>query len=130
MTGRKHVSSASPYESIVGFSRAVRIGNIIAVGGTAPIGPDGKTVGRGDVATQIRRCFEISISALEQLGASSGDIIRARIMLTRIEDWEAAARVHGEFFSGIRPASTMVQVATLIDPEWLVETEMDAVVED
>jgi len=128
MTGRKHVSSASPYEAIVGFSRAVRIGNIIAVGGTAPIGPDGKTVGRGDVAVQIRRCFEISISALEQLGASSGDIIRTRIMLTRIEDWEAAARVHGEFFSGIRPASTMVQVATFIDPEWLVETEMDAVV--
>ncbi len=127
MTNRKNVSSASPYEPIVGFSRAVRIGNIIAVGGTGPIGPDGKTV-PGDAAAQARRCFEISLIALEQLGANPGDIIRTRIMLTRIEDWEAVAEVHGQFFRDIRPASTIVQVTSLVDPDWFIETEMDAVV--
>jgi enamine deaminase RidA (YjgF/YER057c/UK114 family) len=127
MADRKNVSSASPYEPIVGFSRAVRIGNVIAVGGTGPIGPDGKTV-PGDAASQARRCFEISLIALEQLGANPGDIIRTRIMLTRIEDWEAVAEVHGEFFRDIRPASTIVQVTSLVDPAWLIETEVDAVV--
>lgn len=127
MSTRKNVSSASPYEPIVGFSRAVRIGNIIAVGGTGPIGPDGKTV-PGDVADQARRCFEISLIALEQLGAGPADIIRTRMMLTRIEDWEAVAEVHGEFFRDIRPASTVVQVASLVDPDWFIETEVDAVV--
>ncbi len=124
---RKNVTSASPYEPIVGFSRAVRIGNVIAVGGTGPIGPDGKTV-PGGVATQARRCFEISLIALEQLGAVPGDIIRTRMMLTRIEDWEAVAEVHGEFFRDIRPASTIVQVTSLVDPDWFIETEVDAVV--
>jgi len=128
MTIRTNVSSASPYEPIVGFSRAVQIGNVIAVGGTAPLGPDGKTVAPGDVASQARRCFEISLAALEQLGAGPDDIIRTRIMLTRLEDWEAAAEVHGEFFGEIRPASTMMQVTSLLDPEWLIETEMDAVI--
>lgn len=127
MSIRKNVSSASPYEPIVGFSRAVRIGNVIAVGGTGPIGPDGKTV-PGGVAAQARRCFEISLIALEQLGAVPGDIIRTRMMLTRIEDWEAVAEVHGEFFRDIRPASTVVQVTSLVDPDWYIETEIDAVV--
>ena len=130
MTDRNSVSSGSPYEPIVGFSRAVQIGNIISVGGTAPLGSDGKTVGPGDVAAQTKRCFEIAVAALEQLGAGAGDIIRTRIMLTRIEDWEAAARVHGEFFRDIRPASTIMQVSSFIDPEWLIETEVDAVIED
>jgi len=130
MTDRKRVSSASPYEPIVGFSRAVQIGNVIAVGGTAPIGADGRNVAPGDVVAQARRCFEISIAALEQLGAGAGDIIRTRIMLTRIEDWEPAARVHGEFFHEIRPASTIMQVSSFIDPEWLIETEVDAVLGD
>jgi enamine deaminase RidA (YjgF/YER057c/UK114 family) len=128
MTVRKNVHSGSPYESIVGFSRAVQIGNVIAVGGTAPLGPDGKTVAPGDVAAQARRCFEISLAALEQLGAGPDDIIRTRIMLTRLEDWRAAAEVHGEFFGEIQPASTMMQVTSLLDPEWLIETEMDAVI--
>jgi len=123
---RKNVSSASPYEPIVGFSRAVRIGDVIAVGGTGPIGLDGKTVA-GDVAAQARRCFEISLTALEQLGGAPGDIIRTRIMLTRIEDWKTVAQVHGEFFRDIRPASTIVQVTALVDPDWFIETEMDAV---
>jgi enamine deaminase RidA (YjgF/YER057c/UK114 family) len=128
-TGRRSVSTGSPYEPIIGISRAVRIGPIIAVSGTAPLGPDGKTVGVGDPAAQARRCFEISRLALEQLGSSLGDVIRTRIFLTRIEDWRAVGEVHGEVFRGIRPSSTMVQVTRFIDPDWLVETEVDAVVE-
>ncbi len=124
---KQTVSTGSPYEPIVGFSRAVRIGHFIAVGGTAPIGPDGKCAGVGDPAAQARRCFEITKGALEQLGASLEDVIRTRFMLTRIEDWEAVAKVHGEYFGHIRPASTIVQVSRFIDPDWLVETEVDAV---
>jgi enamine deaminase RidA (YjgF/YER057c/UK114 family) len=127
MPSRKQVSSGSPYEPIVGFSRAVRVGNVIAVSGTGPLGPDGKTV-PGDVAAQARRCFEISIAALEQLGAGATDIIRTRMMLTRIEDWETAARAHGEFFGEIRPASTIMQVTALVESDWLIETEVDAVI--
>ena len=129
MTNRKTVSTGSPYEPIAGFSRAVRIGNIIAVGGTAPLGPDGKTVSPGDAASQARRCFEISALALKELGASLSDVSRTRIFLTRLSDWEAVAKVHGEIFGDILPVSTIVQVTSLIDPEWLVETEVDAVVD-
>lgn len=129
MADRRNVSTGSPYEPIVGLSRAVRIGNIVAVAGTAPLGPDGKTVGAGDARAQARRCFEISRLALEQLGARLEDVIRTRILLTRIEDWRAVAEVHGEFFRDIRPVNTIVQVSCFIDPEWLIETEVDAVVE-
>ena len=125
---RRSVSSGSPYEPIVGLSRAVRIGNVVAVAGTAPLGPDGETVAIGDPAAQARRCFEISRVALEQLGAGLEDVIRTRILLTRIEDWRAVAEVHGEFFRDIRPVNTTMQVARFIDPEWLVETEVDAVI--
>jgi len=128
MSARQNVSSGSPYEPIVGISRAVRIDNVIAVSGTAPLGPDGKTVGQNDPAAQAIRCFEISRSALEQVGASLRDVIRTRILLTRIEDWSVVAEVHGRFFKDIRPVSTIVQVARFVDPEWLVETEVDAVV--
>ena len=125
---RRSVSSGSPYEPVVGISRAVRIGSIICVSGTAPLGPDGKTVGIGDPAVQARRCFEISRLALEQLGASLADVIRTRILLVRIEDWKAVAAVHGEFFRDVRPVNTIVQVTRFIDPDWLLETEMDAVI--
>ena len=128
MGGRKSVSTGSPYEPIVGISRAVRIGNVVAVAGTAPLGLDGKTVGVGDPAAQARRCFEISRTALEQLGAGLQDVVRTRILLTRIEDWKAVAEVHGEFFRGIRPVNTIMQVSRFIDPDWLIETEVDAVV--
>lgn len=128
MSGRRSVPSGSPYETIAGFSRAVRIGNVISVAGTAPLGPDGQTVAPGDISAQARRCFEISVAAVEQLGGSRGDIIRTRMMLTRIDDWEGAAQAHGEFFRDIRPAATIVQVAKLIEPDWLIETEVDAVV--
>ena len=127
MTERRSVSSGSPYEPILGISRAVRIGNVIAVAGTAPIGPDGKTFGIGDPAAQARRCFEISRLALEQLGGSLRDVVRTRFLLTRIEDWEIVGRVHGEIFGDIRPVNTIVQVTRFIDPDWLLETEVDAV---
>jgi enamine deaminase RidA (YjgF/YER057c/UK114 family) len=127
---RQSVSTGSPYEPLVGISRAVRIGNVIAVAGTAPLGPDGKTIGIGDPRAQARRCFEISRLALEQLGATLADVIRTRILLTRIEDWKAVADVHGEFFRDIRPVNTIMQVSRFIDPDWLIETEVDAVVRE
>ena len=128
MSQRRNVSTGSPYEPVIGMSRAVRIGNVVAVSGTAPIGPDGKTVGVGDPAAQARRCFEISKIALEKLGAGPGNVIRTRIMLARIDDWRAVAEIHGEFFRDVRPVNTIVQVARFIDPDWLVETEIDAVI--
>jgi enamine deaminase RidA (YjgF/YER057c/UK114 family) len=127
MAERRSVSTGSPYEPIVGIARAVRIGNLVAVAGTAHLGPDGKTVGPGDPKAQARRCFEISRVALEQLGAGLQDVIRTRILLTRIQDWKAVAEVHGEFFRDIRPVNTILQVSSFIDPDWLIETEVDAV---
>jgi enamine deaminase RidA (YjgF/YER057c/UK114 family) len=127
---RKLVSSGSPYEPRVGISRAVRAGNIVAVSGTAPLGPDGRTIGKGDAAAQARRCLEIIKDALERAGASLDQVVRTRTLLTRIEDWQAVASVHGEFFSNIRPANTIMQVSRFIDPDWLVELEADAVVEE
>jgi enamine deaminase RidA (YjgF/YER057c/UK114 family) len=117
---RQLVSSGSPYEPVVGFSRAVRVGHFVSVGGTAPIGAAGQT----------RRCFEIIQTALEEAGAGLKDVVRTRIMLKRVQDWEAAASVHGVYFKDIRPASTIVQVAGFIEPEWLVEIEADAIVSD
>ncbi|MEM7429682.1 MAG: RidA family protein [Pseudomonadota bacterium] len=125
---RKLVSSGSYLEPQIGFSRAVRVGNQISVAGTAPIGSDGKTDGIGDVYRQTQRCLEIIAEALEGAGASMGDVIRTRIMLTDAATWKEAARAHGEVFAEIRPASTFVEVSGFIDPEWLVELEADAVV--
>ena len=127
---RQHVSSGSPYEPRLGISRAVRSGSFIAVAGTAPIGTDGKTFGKGDPAAQARRCIEIIRNALEQSGANLSDVIRTRILLTRIEDWKSVGQVHGEFFGNIRPANTVMQVTRFIDSDWLVEIEADAVIED
>jgi len=126
---RKLVSSGSPYEPKVGISRAVRAGSLVTVAGTAPIGPDGKTVGVGDPEAQARRCLEIIGAALEQAGSSLRQVVRTRILLTRIDDWQAVAAVHGEFFREIRPANTIMQVTRFIDPDWLVEIEADAVLD-
>jgi len=127
---RKLVSSGSPYEQRVGFSRAVRVGPVVSIAGTAPLGADGRTVGRGDAAAQARRCLEIITEALAGSGAALQHVVRTRILLTRIEDWPAVAEVHGEYFAQIRPACTVVQVLGLIDPDWLVEIEADAVLEE
>ena len=126
---RKNISSGSPYEPIIGFSRAVRIGNTIAVGGTAPIGADGKTAGVGDPAAQTRRCIEIIKVAIEKAGGKLENVIRTRVFLTRQEDWELIGRAHGEAFGAIRPASTMAVVKALLNDEWLVEIEADAIIE-
>ena len=125
---RQLISSGSPYEPKVGISRAVRVGSIIAVSGTAPL-LDGKTVGKGDPAAQARRCLEIIKAALEQAGSSLDQVVRTRTLLTRIDDWQAVAAVHGEYFGAIRPANTIMQVTRFIDPDWLIEVEADAVVE-
>lgn len=127
---RERASSGSPLEPQIGFSRAVRVGDHVAVAGTAPIGPDGATVGEGDVAAQTRRCLEISAEALAVVGATLRDAVRTRMMLTDITRWREAAAVHGEYFSGIEPAATFVEVSRFIDPDWLVETEVDAILSD
>ncbi|HEY1304402.1 MAG TPA: RidA family protein [Vicinamibacterales bacterium] len=127
---RKLVSSGSPYEPKVGISRAVRSASFVTVAGTAPLGPDGRTVGVGDAAAQTRRCLEIIAKALHDAGASLRDVVRTRILLTRIDDWQAVAAVHGEIFRDIRPANTVMQVVRFIDPDWLVEIEADAIVDD
>ncbi|WP_405978619.1 RidA family protein [Streptomyces sp. NBC_00158] len=124
---RRTVSSRSPLEPRIGFSRAVRTGPYVAVAGTAPIGDDGSTVGPGDVHAQTVRCLDIAQRALEEAGASLADVVRTRIMLTDITTWEEAARAHGERFAAIRPVTTFVEVSRFIDPAWLVEVEVDAV---
>jgi len=114
-------------EKPIGFSRAVRIGNIIAVAGTAPISPDGGIACRGDVYGQTKACMEIMRKAIEDAGGKMEDVIRTRIMLRDISKWKDAAKAHGEYFSEIRPACTFVEVKGFIDPEWLVETEADCI---
>lgn len=126
-TKRKLVSSASPYEPIVGFSRSVRAGNFIAVSGTTA-GSGGKPVAIGDPAAQTRAIIEVIEKALADLGGSLNDVVRTRIYLVDIAHWEAVGRVHGEFFADIRPANSMFQVTAFVRPEWLVEIEADAVV--
>ena len=125
---RKLVSSGSHLEEPIGFSRACRVGNTIAVSGTAPI-KNGETTCVGDVYGQTRYCLELSIQAIEEAGGKPDDIIRTRIMLTDISRWEEAAKAHGELFSTIKPACTFVEVSRFINPEWLVETEVDCVAE-
>ncbi|MEV7443216.1 RidA family protein [Streptomyces sp. NPDC091204] len=124
---RRTVGSGSPLEPQIGFSRAVRSGSYVAVAGTAPIGDDGSTVGPGDVHAQTVRCLDIAERALREAGASLADVVRTRVMLTDVTRWEEAARAHGERFASVRPATTFVEVSRFIDPEWLVEVELDAV---
>lgn len=120
---RQNISGGSPFEPIIGFSRAVRVGNSVHLAGTAPVGADNE-----DAAGQTRRIFAIAEKALGEAGASFADVVRTRMYLTHVEDWEAVGRVHGEFFGNIRPAATMVVVAALLNPNWRIEIEMDAVI--
>ena len=125
---RQNISSGSPFEKSIGFSRAVRTGNMISVSGTAPIADDGSPAFPGDLYNQTRRCLAIIEKAILEAGGTLENVVRTRMFLTNISRWEEAARAHGEFFSGIRPAATMVEVKGLINPEWLVEMEADCVI--
>lgn len=124
---KKLVTSGSPYEEQIGFSRAVRIGNIIAVSGTAPITDDGKTSCPGDAYGQTLRCLEIIEKAIEEAGGKRENIIRTRVYLTDINRWKECSKAHSEYFSEIKPASTVVEVSHLVKSEWLVEIEADCV---
>lgn len=126
---RELVSSDSYLEPIIGFSRAVRTGNMVAVAGTAPIAPGGGTAAPGDVYGQTLRCLEIIGTALKEAGATLENVTRVRVMLTDISRWQEAARAHGEAFSAIRPVTTFVEVSAFVDPGWLVELEADAVID-
>ena len=120
---RQNISGGSPYEPIIGFSRAVRVGNVVHLAGTGPVGAD-----HLDAEGQTRRIFAIAHESLAKAGTSFNDVIRTRMYLTHVEDWETVGRVHGEFFSNVRPAATMVVVAKLLNPSWRIEIEMEAVI--
>jgi len=122
---RKNISGESPYEPIIGFSRAVRVGNIVHLSGTGPVGAEEE-----GAAGQTYRIFAIAQQALAKAGAAFEHVVRTRMYLTHVEDWEAIGRVHGEFFSNIRPAATMVVVAALLNPTWRIEIEFEAVIPD
>ncbi len=128
MSDRVRFLSVAPWESIVGYCRAVRVGPHVSVSGTAPVGEDGKVVGPGDPYAQARCCIDIITRALEEVGASLTDVVRTRMFVTDISQWEAIGRAHGEAFKDIQPATSMVEVKALIDPEMLVEIEVDAIV--
>ena len=127
---RKNVTYNQPLEKEIGFSRAVKIGNIIAISGTAPIAPDGSVVSPGDVYGQAKRCLEIIKDVLEKSGGKLDNVIRTRIFLKDIKTWKDVARAHGEIFSNIQPACTFAEVSGFINPEWLIEIEADAVLEN
>lgn len=127
---RRNISSGSSWEPKLGYSRAVRVGPHVYVNATAATDEHGRNVGVGNVEIQARRILEIIQRALEDAGASLSDVVRTRVMLVNIDDWEIVGRVHGEVFAAIRPTSLMVQVGRFIDPEWLIEIEADALIDE
>lgn len=127
MAERERSSSGSPYEPVFGYSRATRVGDRVLVAGTAPIWPDGSCP--DDATAQARRCLDIVTEALAALGARPDDVVRTRMFITGVEHADAVGAVHGEVFGSVRPAATMVVVAGLLDPRWLVEIEAEAIIE-
>lgn len=125
---RQRVSSGSVWEEQVGYSRAVRVGNLVFVAGTTATGPHGELVGGDDPEAQAQAIFEKIERALHEAGATMADVVRTRIFLTRVDDWEAVGRAHARFFAETRPANTMLEISRLIGDEYLVEIEVDAVI--
>ncbi len=125
---RQLISNGNPMEEVVGFSRAVRVGPFIAVGGTAPVDRDGKTVGPGDVFAQTTQCFEIVKAALEDAGSGLHDVVRTRIILTDIDTWREAIEARKRYCRDVRPVDTIMAVHRFVNPDWLVEVEVDAIV--
>lgn len=126
---RRLISNGNPMEAIVGFSRAVRVGPYISIGGTAPVDANGNTVGIGDVGVQTKQCLEIIEGALIQAGSGLKDVVRTRVILTDIDRWKEAIDVRKLYFRDIRPVDTIMAVTRFVNPEWLVELEVDAVIE-
>lgn len=126
---KKRISSGSPFEQPIGFTRAIRTGKRILVSGTAPIAENGETAFPGDVYRQATRCLQIIEKAILEAGGRLEDVVRTRVYLTSRTTWQEAGRAHGEYFGDIRPASTFIEVSGLIDPEWLVEIEAECEIE-
>ena len=127
---RKNISTSSPFENRIGFSRAVRIGKVISVSGTAPLMPDGSTAGVGDAYLQTRQCLQIIKKAIEDASGNLQDVIRTRVMLTDISRWREAGKAHVKFFKDIKPACPFVEVKGFVRDDWLVEIEADCVIDE
>jgi len=127
---RELISNGNPLEDIIGFSRAVKVGQYITIGGTAPVDINGNTVGIGSPGEQTRQCIRIIKNALENAGSGLNDVVRTRMLLTNIDNWKEVIEVRAEYFKKIKPVDTIMQVSRFINPEWLIEIEVDAIISD